>query len=549
MKKTLALILSVLALLIPVSAIELDVAESAEVSVADEAVLAALPETTDATYGDLIYFSDYDENTNWVNTAVVGENATASFQLAYVQKGNWGSNKVADPNGENGNVQEIIVADHKYNWASGINVAVNNATLEDAVITMVYDVYFPNPVEECFKAQLSSGWEIVSSADYDAEKGGWQTIVMNIIAGANVSNGQYGFNFICNDTDKTSGSSGGATAGLTYYIDNVRVYAREASYASKPAAVDATLGNLIYFDNGNSADAVSSDKIAAYGVNNLGVVNGYYAKKLVRNTDIGMLSPGLIVKSASGTFAENGLNGKITVLADVYTSSRLKYYPATDIQYTSSHWGWGSWYAAGSLYSDTTYTTFNTSVNTSKAVSAFGFMREADSGSPYARSIAVYYMPATRVTVDGVIVDLHGLTEYTLPAFDTAEYDCYKDANGKFYAPGTYAVADINGKVLIPYLYPKYATKPADVNLGRGILVYFDNGNEADFYSNMNATLVGYKNTTDADGYFTRDLGNPAAAGISGTVGIGLDTGDTDVKLAYADGTDMNGAIYLVVDM
>ena len=113
MKKTLALILSVLAMLIPVSALELDVAESAEVSVADEAVLAALPETTDATYGDLIYFSDFDENTNWVNTAVVGENATASFELAYVQKGNWSSNKVVDPNGVNGNVQEIIAGKEK----------------------------------------------------------------------------------------------------------------------------------------------------------------------------------------------------------------------------------------------------------------------------------------------------------------------------------------------------------------------------------------------------------------------------------------------------
>jgi hypothetical protein len=158
-------------------------------------------------------------------------------------------------------------------------------------------------------------------------------------------------------------------------------------------------------------------------------------------------------------------------------------------------------------------------------------------------------MPATRVTVDGVLIDLNGMTEYTLPAFDTAEYDCYKDANGKFYAPGTYAVADINGKVLTPYLQPKYSAKPADFSHGRGILVYFDNGNEADFYSNINANLVGFGKTTDVDGYFTRDLGNPAAAGISGTVGIGLDTGYSATKLAYADGTDMKGAIYLVVDM
>ncbi len=762
----------------------------AKVSVAEEAVLATLPETTDATYGDLIYFSDFDENTNWVNTAVVGENATASFQLAYVQKGNWGSNKVADPNGENGNVQEIIVADHKYNWASGINVAVNNATLEDAVITMVYDVYFPNPVEECFKAQLSSGWEIVSSADYDAEKGGWQTIVMNIIAGANVSNGQYGFNFICNDTDKTSGSSGGATAGLTYYIDNVKVYAKDLTYAEKPAQYDASKGILVYFDNGNADDFYSDFNASLIGhtEGKVYAADGYASRDFYNNTAAGISGTvgfGVTTGDSATKFAYadgTDMNGILYIAADMYNTTSADnsfYYYVRDWAWDGWCGGYTNWQSVKALAGQ--WSVISKSYNTEMYFIGFADTNNGGYKGIYFKDVYVYYLPEANVTVDGKMYDLNGKTEFVLPAFETAEYNSYKDADGKVYNPGTYAAADVNKKVFTPHFEPyyaekpaettengelvffyngnaadtvntlgadiigegsmgvydgyhvtyttdcialigscsshgmaiapangsyakngritlvveqynnmtnkanveytalsdtklgaytsawsnkfadygttyntypgnwytlkanavtennlvgffertwvnhanltrgfksiyvyldsykvtigdtvvdladykeytmpsldgteytvykdadgnyyfpgkayastvldgktltavkvDYATKPADFSHGRGILVYFDNGNEADFYSNMNATLVGYKNTTDADGYFTRDLGNPAAAGISSTVGIGLDTGDTDVKLAYADGTDMKGAIYLVVDM
>jgi len=798
MKKTLALILSVLALLIPVSALELDVAEAADVSVADEAVLAALPETTDATYGDLIYFSDYDENVNWVNKEVVGENATASYTLGYDADKAWSSNKVDDPvNSGRGKVEKLTNGS-KYPYYNGIYPTFKNFDLENAMLTVVWDVYVPETTtgtDPRFYFQTAAGFKKVTSASYDFEAGGWQTIVMpwpdSLITFAASQNMNTMFGF--------------AEAGCTYYVDNFRVYAKKPAYASKPAEVDLSKGFLVYFENGNDADTYSNINGSSIGDKNVYATDGYYTKdiadkaavqnaatfgigfgtdddattfayadgtdmdgnitvvfemfnvntsdlsfyhyirgpkvtnnwcngytswagaKAVANKwttiatsgnteysfigrartaesgagDLRMRSMyvyympakhviikdvngstlvdltgletytlgtsanenGWMIEGASTKFADGAtvsvadITGKTIVFnptyakkpaeyvdgmgylvffdngntADAYNNSNMvlvgqsgatvangyhtrgiwncgaysadnptglgtldnthgigvrtpdgsafKYADGSDMEGTITvlfemyngtstdkgfySWadynlgGWASWadgytaWGSGLINNPAKagqWTNIGVKIHTSKGMIAIARGAWDSHGTALdVRSAYAYYLPSKTVTIDGTFIDLAGKSEYTLPTGEAFNY--YKDESGNYYEAGkSYDVASINGKKLTSAKI-NYATKPADVNLGRGILVYFDNGNEADFYSNINANLVGFAKTTDVDGYFTRDLSGNASAGITGTKGVGLDTGDTETKLAYADGTDMNGAIYLVVDM
>ena len=82
MKKNLTLALSVilaLAMMLCASALVLDTAETAEGTVVEEAVLAASGtapsfSTYDPTYGELIYFEDFSDN-SWSNGYSIGSNA------------------------------------------------------------------------------------------------------------------------------------------------------------------------------------------------------------------------------------------------------------------------------------------------------------------------------------------------------------------------------------------------------------------------------------------------------------------------------------------
>lgn len=560
MKKTLALILSVLAMLIPVSALELDVAESAEVSVADEAVLAALPETTDATYGDLIYFSDFDENTNWVNTAVVGENATASYTLGYDADKAWSSNKVDDPvNSGRGKVEKLTNGS-KYPYYNGIYPTFKNFALENAMLTVVWDVYVPETTtgtDPRFYFQTAAGFKKVTSASYDFEAGGWQTIVMpwpdSLITFAASQNMNTMFGF--------------AEAGCTYYVDNFRVYAKKPAYASKPAEVDLSKGFLVYFENGNSADAYNNSNMVLVGQSGGAVVDGYYARGIWSDdvydatsnpTGLGTKcnTHGIGVRTPDGsafTYADGtAMNGTISAYFEMYNGmgadkgfySWSCFNPGSWDSWAEGFTAWGSHVISGTAKNGA-WTTLGAKIDASKGMIALARTAWDGHGSALdIRSAYAYYMPASRVTVDGTLVDLTGKTEYTLPAFDTADYDSYKDADGNVFVPGTYAVADINGKVLTPYLQPEYSAKPAD-ETDDGFLVYFFNGNDSDLVKKVNIKLNKntLKESTFVNNHYLRGFDCTLTGCATHTGHIMAEDGE---GFKFTDGSAVEGDFFVV---
>lgn len=543
MKKTLALILSILALLIPVSAIELDVAEGADVAAVEaEANLLALPELTHETYGDLIYFTDMDEYGQYINKDVVGNSANIFSYLGYVTEGNWGANYVDDPAGVNGKVHKLTVSDSYNGNYAGIYIEAHNVALENIQATVVMDVYFPEEAEETFRIQYTGGSSIVSvpSADYTGS-GTWQTIVIPVPKAPFTFDSKVSFNALC-----------GATPGTVYYIDNVRLYTKELAYAAKPATVDASKGFLVYFENGNDADAYSNLNASAIGGKNLYNTDGYYTKDIADTASVqGAATYGLGVGTGDNatTFAYadgTDMDGNITVVFEMFNvnASDLGFYHYVRGPKVTNNWcnGYTSWAGAKAIANQ--WTTITTSGSTEH--SFIGRARTAASGQGDLRyrSIYVYYMPKNRVTVDGTLVDLTGKTEYTLPAFDTADYDSYKDADGNVFVPGTYAVADINGKVLTPYLQPEYSAKPAD-ETNDGFLVYFFNGKDSDLVKKVNIKLN--KNTLKESTFVNNHYLRGFDCTLTGcATHAGYIIAEDGEGFKFTDGTAVEGDFFVV---
>lgn len=418
----------------------LDSVESAEVSVPEaedaEAVLAGetLPNGVplyNETYGDLIYYDDF-EGGEYFDTAKAGASATiGEKQLAYVTEGNWGSNVVDNPNGE-GKAQKLTVANSYSGKYTGYLLTLKNVTLNLVDITLAFDVYFPEEATETFRIRIGDSFINVPSADYTGS-GTWQTIYLPMTGMSSFAANQQ-LNYLC-----------GVEPGTVYYIDNIKVYTKPMplQYATKPAAIDNTLGSLIYFDNGKSEDFVGNDDFTVHGLGTVNGMGGYYAKNVYRDEAAGMVSPGIVIKTKSGTFEENGYNGKITFVTDVYAPDAYTFYPAGNVKITSSAWSWGSsWYAAGSLTAAANaYKTFSVNFNIAgKGASAIGFMKSSDSGVPYARSFAVYYLPNNYVKVtEGSttkLVDLGEATTWTATAPTDTSFNAWKDADGRIYLKG-----------------------------------------------------------------------------------------------------------------
>ena len=224
----------------------------------------------------------------------------------------------------------------------------------------------------------------------------------------------------------------------------------EAQYAAKPAATDAALGTLIYFDNGNSDDLLNE-----YGFNLGGLsdattaIDNYYARTFnATNDQMSQWGAYLMIPDSAE------LNGTLTVVMDTYNEIVKKGFYAISKpacgNLSRAAWGvfadknWTSLVAEEKCWTKLKYSYVTSEFDGKPQL--VGVARSAaasDSASFHVRSIYVYYAPT-----------------------------------------------------------PVYAAKPAENDSALGELIYFNNGKNIESKANITLKGVTFDNTP-CNGYYT----------------------------------------------
>ena len=222
----------------------------------------------------------------------------------------------------------------------------------------------------------------------------------------------------------------------------------EAQYAAKPAATDAALGTLIYFDNGNSTDTVNSYNITLGGLANTTTdIGGYKARAIDTTDNTWSDSYGIYVTLSDKT---KKLTGKLTLCVELFNNV-----PAVSDASSNYRAFWDVDSNNMNAYSnriDCTmqkWTTLKTKPkDTGLSIMGVKKASKADCDKMLVRSVYVYYAPAAA-----------------------------------------------------------YAAKPAENDPALGELIYFDNGNTADTLNKYQITFGGLANTiTEIGGYKARAI-------------------------------------------
>lgn len=265
----------------------------------------------------------------------------------------------------------------------------------------------------------------------------------------------------------------------------------EAAYAAKPAESTA-YGTLVFFDNGNPADAVSltNMKLATLA-ETFGETDGYVTRSM---TTYNGFTQGVTVVPAEGevfTDSEgNALDGTLVLCAEIYNSAdaNKNYYDMRLQPGVGANWGpvytsWQNKSTSSKAWTTLTFTGFPTSST------MIGMGRGQNEAPGLVRAVYVYYKPT-----------------------------------------------------------PKYVSAPA-AETADGTLVFFDNGNAADGINLYNMTLDGLQTTFgDADGYVTRGIYNDKAVFNGATHGPYVKTADGN-PFTDADGKALDGTLTFCVEM
>jgi len=441
MKKTkllLALIISFVMCFVPAYALTLDMAEATSVILAEEALLAADPgiETTHELYGDLLFYEDFEDQST---SSWYGEDAKNAYVQSTVQ-----DLIVESPDG-NG-----YVADFEY--YNTFFVTMKEKTVYDE-LTFVADVY-GKPNTTLNKVGYFNGtWYDQKSTVSKPEV--WTTVM-------------YTTHNVTLENTPTLALNG----TTNFYVDNIRVYGKkiktEGVFASKPAECIPTYGNLVYFDNfsGNTGFTNTADVVIS-GLSDTTVIKDGYRAVLAHSTcpDLPTNVRGITVSSGENGWAYTDgtpMKGTLSIYGEQYVLNNSGAYSvinkdaASSLQYP---WGWTSTMYVGNSNRTASPENFkwtsgySHTQKLSDTVTKFGYSATKTDTLWAFRSVAVYFMPETKVTlsVDGKTeyVDLYGKVEYTLPEIDTegTYYTAWVDGDGTRYEAGTkLAVADVKDK-------------------------------------------------------------------------------------------------------
>ena len=386
-------------------------------------------------------------------------------------------------------------------------------------------------------------------------------------------------------TAPTGTNNAWVDASGTYYVEGDTVPAGATLtattvsfvYASKPAQYDAEKGILVFFDNGNAADAVNDTNATFVGGMGAVVTDGYFARLMMNPNALGagvnstVKTLGLYTGNADTAIEyKDGKSmsaGKLIFVADGYSNGSDTEFNRSAITKTPEVNPWGKDAAlenngAGAytdwsriLFAADTWTETGSEIVNMDGISFVGFARgDAHAQKCSFRKAYAYYMPSSHVMLyEGEnlikIIDINGTDGWTVEAPENTEYNAWVDGNGKVYNAGDVAP---HGKLTATKI--SYAEKPAQYDATRGILVFFDNGNATDAENLTNAKLVGYTGTAVADGYHAWDMNKAEAFQASAEHrAFGLYTGDPDAEvtyttIGYADGSAMNGKLIFLAE-
>lgn len=468
MKKTLALILTLCAMLIPVSALELDGSEKTAVVSGNEAVLAEALEApaNDPTYGTpFFYFDGGDSGKDAYNAP-----GTTSYVMnAYTSNQNWSKEIVEFPAESGNRAMRLVSGGHSYLSLcyEYINTSDDYASID---VTTKFDIWLPAGVTPTFKYRYANGVDVTLDTGYNAEtdSGKWFTVtVPKQTTSLKATKGQY-YYFIS------------VPSGTEFYIDNICIYAADTktsnTVAEKPAEVDVSKGFLVYFNNGIVDEAYNSN-IKLLGQSGCCSYDGKLAQGIFDCTSlmgrcdthglVAATTDGGAFKYADGT----PFDGTVTLYADMYngTSADAGYFVVSD---NSSWESWGS-YKTQWAHRATAAKKFSTVYGSASTngITKIGFLRTAwdNHNAKFAfHSAYVYYMPNNRVTVDGILIDLTGKTEYTFGKLSDG-YNAWSDGDKVYSAEQTVSVSEISQKTFKQIWYEKPVTDNQSENTVNGI--------------------------------------------------------------------------------